>query len=150
MKLASAFEKAEVGEAEIKALFANTEEEISFTDKQSQSLSLMMRYRLLIGRLNRKQGLMINSFYVLRESLNNFKRFAEGMSSDIERGEESREKGSFMLPEMYGGGNAAFASTNAAPAKGGKAAPAKAAPAKAGAKGGKEEEKTEEQAAAEE
>ena len=145
MKLASAFEKAEVADAEIKTLFANTEEEISFTDKQSQSLSLMMRYRLLIGRLNRKQGLMINSFYVLRESLNNFKRFAEGMSSDIERGEESREKGSFMLPEMYGGGNAAFASANAAPAKGGKAAaPAKAAPAKGGAKGGKEEEKTEE------
>ena len=63
----------------------------------------MMRYRALIGRIYRKQGLMINSFYVLRESLTNFKKYAEGLCSNIEKGEESEGKGHFKLPEIYGG-----------------------------------------------
>lgn len=79
-------------------------------DKQSQTLSQMMRCRLLIGRLCRKQGLMINSFYVLREALSNFKKMAEGLTQEIEKGEESRDKGCFSLPEMYGGGAGAYAS----------------------------------------
>ena len=52
---------------------------------------------------------MVNGFYVLRESLQNFKKFAEGLSSNIEKGEEGQEKGSLLLPEMYGGGNTAAA-----------------------------------------
>lgn len=107
-----------------------------------------MRCRLLIGRLCRKQGLLINSFYVLRDSLTNFKKFAEGLSSNIEKGEESESKGSFKLPEMYGGGaNLAQAAAGGKGAKG-KAADAKAAPPKGGK--GKEEDKGDEAAAAEE
>lgn len=53
---------------------------------------------------------MVNSFYVLREGLRNFKKFAEGLSTGIEKGEESSDKGSLQLPEMYGGGNSNFAS----------------------------------------
>ena len=93
-----------------------------------------MRCRLLVGRLSRQQGLLINGFYVLRESLSNFKKFAEGLIANVEKGEESKDKGSFQLPEMYGGGAGQAA---AAGAKGGaKGAPAKAPPAKPGAKGG--------------
>ena len=69
-----------------------------------------MRYRMLIGRLYRKQGMMINCFYVLRESLNNFKKYAEGLVNAIEKGEEADSKGHFKLPEMYGGSMAAAAS----------------------------------------
>ena len=95
----------------------------------------MLRSRLLIGRLQRKQGLMVNSFYVLREGLINFKKFAEGLFSGIEKGEESDGKGSLQLPEIYGGANAAFASQVSAGKKG---APAGKAPAKAPAKGKEE------------
>lgn len=97
------FEGCEASEAEISGFYANSEEEICFADKQSQILSQILRCRLLIGRLSRKQGLMINSFYVLRESLKNFKKFAEGLVSGIEKGEEKEDKGSFKIPEMYGG-----------------------------------------------
>lgn len=86
----------------------------------------MMRCRLLIGRICRKQGLMVNGFYVLRECLQNFKKLAEGISSNVEKGEESPDKGSLSLPEMYGGGGAQAA--QAAPAKKGGAPPPKAAP----------------------
>ena len=100
------------------------------------------------GRLCRKQGLMINSFYVLRESLANFKKFAEGLSSGVEKGNESVDKGSFKLPDMYGGSSAAAAAAAAgAPSKKGGAPPAKAAPAKGGK--GKEEDKSDEHSAAE-
>jgi len=77
---------------------------------------------------------MISSFYVLRDSLNNFKKFAEGQTSRVERGEESEAKGSFKLPEIYGGTNAA-AALAAAASKGAaakQAPPAKAPPAKGG------------------
>lgn len=99
---------------------------------------------MLIGRLCRKQGLMVSGFYVLRQSLQNFKRLAEGLSSGVEKGEESDKKGSLKLPEMYGGGGAA---AQAPPAAAKKAPPAKA-PAPKGK--GKEEDKAEELSAAEE
>ena len=51
---------------------------------------------------------MVNAFYVLRQSLHNFKKFAEGISTGVEKGEEGAEKGSLLLPEMYGGGNSNF------------------------------------------
>ena len=72
---------------------------------------------------------MVNGFYVLRESLQNFKKFAEGLSTNIEKGEESQDKGSLALPEMYGGGGAALAA-GGAPKKGGAPPPKAAAPAK--------------------
>lgn len=80
---------------------------------------------------------MVNSFYVLREGLNNFKKFAEGLSAGIEKGEESTDKGSLLLPEMYGGGNNNFAS-QASVGKG-KAPPGKASAKPADRKKGEEE-----------
>lgn len=73
---------------------------------------------------------MINAYYSLKQALVNFKMIAEGWSNEVETGNEGKDKGSFELPEMFGGGGA-----NAAPAKGAKAPPAKA-PAKP-APGGK-------------
>ena len=70
--------------------------------------------------------MMINSFYVLRESLNNFKKYAEGLTFGIEKGDESEDKGHFKLPEMYGGSNAIAPGGTAAAAPKGKAPPAKA------------------------
>ena len=112
----------------------------------------MMRYRALIGRINRKQGLMINSFYVLRESLTNFKKYADGLCSNIEKGEESEGKGHFKLPEIYGGslGGAPPSAPGGAKPGGKPAAAAKPPPSKQGKPGAKEEEKTEDQSAAEE
>jgi hypothetical protein len=55
---------------------------------------------------------------VLKQALINFKSIAEGWFLDIEAGTEPKDKGSFELPEMFGGSqpNAAQAG-----AKGGKA-----------------------------
>ena len=81
---------------------------------------------------------MINAFYVLRESLSNFKKYAEGLSSNIEKGEEASDKGIFKLPEIYGGAN--LAAAGGAPAGGKKAAPPGKAPAgKAAAGKGKDD-----------
>jgi len=98
----------------------------------------MMRYRMMIGRLYRKQGMMLDSFYVLRESLNNFKKYAEGLVYEIEKGQESESKGHFKLPEMYGG---SLVNAQAPPSKQGKAPPAKPPPSKG--KGVVEEKKDE-------
>ena len=121
-----------------------------FADVQCQTLSMILRTRLLLGRLFRKQGLLINGFYALRQGLKNFLSLAEGQTADIEKGDEDKDKGSFELPEIYGG--AGVGGLNATADKGakGKAPPAKA-PAKAPAKGkgGAEEEKSEEQLATE-
>jgi hypothetical protein len=51
---------------------------------------------------------------------------AEGDSRNIETGEEDKDKGSFKLPEMFGGAGAPVAAN----AKGGKAPPPKADPKK--------------------
>jgi len=96
----------------------------------------------MIGRLYRKQGMMINSFYVLRESLNNFKKYAEGLVNSIEKGDENETKGHFKLPEMYGGANAVGGANSMPASKAGKAPPAKP-PASKGKGGVKEEEKDE-------
>ena len=90
----------------------------------------MLRSRHLIGRIFRKQGLLINSYYSLKQALVNFKLIAEGWSNEVETGLEPKDKGSFELPEMFGGNN-----SGAPAAKGGKAAPA--APAKGKAPAGK-------------
>jgi glutamate-1-semialdehyde aminotransferase len=67
---------------------------------------------------------------------------AEGESRGVETGEESKDKGSFELPAMYGGGASAGAGGAGAKAGGAKAPPAKPpAPAKGAAKG-KEAEDT--------
>ena len=79
---------------------------------------------------------MVNGFYVLRESLHNFKKFADGLTNNIEKGEESADKGSLALPEIYGGGGAQMAAQGA-PGKKGGAPPPKAAPPKG--KGGKDD-----------
>lgn len=99
-------------------------------DSRSQLMTLMLRSRSLLGRLFRKQGLMINAYYSLKQALVNFKLIAEGWSNDVESGNEPKDKGSFELPEMFGGNNAGAG----APAKGGKAP---AAPAKGKAPAGK-------------
>jgi len=91
-------------------------------DARSQLMTLMMRSRCLLGRKFRKQGLLVNAYYSLKQALVNFKLIAEGWSNEVENGHEPKDKGSFELPEMFGGSNAA-----GAPAKGGAA---KAAPAK--------------------
>ena len=134
--LTQIFEKLQISKDEVKGLYANTEENICYADKQTQTLSQMLRCRLNIGRVSRKHGFVINSFYVLRESLINIKKFAEGLFSGIEKGEESEQKGSFRLPEMYGGGASAFSSQSSAPVGKGKQAPPPkaAAPVKAGGK----------------
>lgn len=150
-KLAKAFEKGEISDADQGSLYKNTEEEMCFADMQCQTLSMILRTRLLLGRLFRKQGLLISGFYALRQGLKNFLSLAEGQTADIEKGNEDKDKGSFELPEIYGGNG--VVGGNAAADKGakGKAAPAKA-PAKAAGKGkggGAEEEKSDEQLAAE-
>ncbi len=56
----------------------------------------------------------------------NFKLIAEGWTQEVENGTEPKEKGSFELPEMYGGtlataavtGKGAVAKEKAPPAKG--------------------------------
>ena len=85
---------------------------------------MMLRTRAVIGRIYRKQGLLINSFYVLRQSLTNYKLFAEGWTNETESGQEDKSKGSFELPDSFATGG-----STAPPAKGGKAPP----PAKKGA-----------------
>lgn len=65
-KLGKAFAKGEISEEDQETLYENTEEEMCFADVQCQILSMMLRTRLLLGRLFRKQGLFINGFYALR------------------------------------------------------------------------------------
>lgn len=139
--LSELFSQNEVSEQDQKTLYQNTEEQMCFADVHSQILSLMLRSRLMIGRIFRKQGLLINSFYTLKQSLENFKLFAEGVISGIEKGEEGRDKGSFVIPEMYGGSAAAVGNNPAG--KGQKAPPAKA-PAKPSTGKGKDEDKGDE------
>ena len=78
--LTTMFEREAVSQADCDSLYKNTEEELCFADARSQILSLMLRERYAIGRAYRKQGLLVNSFYVLRKGLQNFKLFAEGCS----------------------------------------------------------------------
>lgn len=121
------FTDKEIQKQDQTVYFMNTEEEMCEADSKSQLMSLMLRSRSLLARLFRKQGLLLNAYYSLKQALLNFKSIAEGYSNDVENGNEPKDKGSFELPAEYGG-----SAQSAAPAKGGKpAAPAKGkAPAK--------------------
>ena len=65
-QLAQAMEKAG-GSPELMEIYhANSEEEMCSADARSQRLSLILRIRNMIGRAFSKQGLLLESFYVLR------------------------------------------------------------------------------------
>jgi hypothetical protein len=100
---------------------------------------MILRARMLLAKIQSKQGLLINAFYILRQGLANFKSFAEGKHQKVETGTESEDKGSFRLPEMYGGSGLGAAAAAADPKAKGNAPPAKAPPAdpKKGAPPGK-------------
>ena len=53
----------------------------------------------MIGRISESQGFLLESFYVQRQGLKNFKRLAEGEFKDVEKGVEAEDKGSFKLPD---------------------------------------------------
>jgi hypothetical protein len=90
-------------------------------------MNLLLRGRMMLGRIQAKQGLLINAFYIYRQGLTNFKSFAEGKHNKIETGLESEDKGSFRLPEIYGGTGLGAAAAPVDP-KAKAAAPAKAPP----------------------
>ena len=90
-----------------------------YADRRSQLLSLILRSRVLLARTQSKQGLLINSFYILRQALTNFKAFTEGKHTKVETGLESEDKGSFKLPEIYGGTGLGIAAAADPKAKGG-------------------------------
>lgn len=130
-RLATCFEKAAVSAAAQKTYYANTEEEMCEADARSQRLSLVLRIRSTLGRVYSGQGLLLESFYILRQGLINFKGLAEGQHAGVENGAEPESKGSFKLPEAPGGaggaGAPAAAKKGAPPpkdAKGGKPGPA--------------------------
>ncbi len=82
--------------------------------------------------------MLLNSFYILRQALTNFKAFAEGKHSKVETGMEAEDKGSFKLPEIYGGSGLGLAAPVDPKAKGGappQKPPPAADPKKAGGKG---------------
>jgi len=126
-QLAQCFERAAITTEAQNGLYANTEEEMCLADQRSQRLSLILRSRATLSRVYQSQGLVLESFYVLRQGLINFKALAEGQYREVEKGSESESKGSFKLPEALSGGGAPPAKKGAPPAKdakGGKGAPA--------------------------
>jgi len=84
-------------------------------DQRSQRLSLILRVRATLARVYRSQGLLLESFYILRQGLINFKALAEGQYREVEKGTEAESKGSFKLPDAL--------SSSSAPAAGKKAPP---------------------------
>lgn len=139
-QLAAAYERGGVVEDRQNTYYSNSEEELCHADQRSQRLSLMLRIRTAIGRIQESQGLLLESFYVLRQGLTNFKVLAEGQYRDVEKGSEPETKGTFKLPE-------ALAAAGGAPAGGGKKdkAPAKDAKAKAQAPGDAEPKKSDDE-----
>ena len=123
-ELKTTFERANVAE-EARSYYSNSEEEMCFADARSQRLDLLLRTRAQIGRIYTSQGLLVESFYILRQGLINFKALAEGQYREVENGAEHEGKGSFKLPDQLSGGGA--------PAAGGK----KGAPPPKDAKGAK-------------
>lgn len=108
-------------------------------DRLSQTLSMMLRARNLLGDLYKRRGMNLESFYVLRQGLQNFKLYAEGCIKGIENGQEAKDKGSFSLPEMFGGINLnAATQIKGAQAKAPAKAPEKAPAGKGPAAKGKE------------
>ena len=55
-------------------------------DQRSQLMTLMLRSRALLGRIFRKQGLLIHAYYAMKQGLVNFKLIAEGWSNEVESG----------------------------------------------------------------
>jgi len=102
-RLAKCFETQGVSDEDQKSLYANKEEEMCYADRRSQFLALLLRARLMIGRIQQKQGLLLQSYYVLKQALLNFKALAEGRHAKVETGSEADDKGTFKLPEIYGG-----------------------------------------------
>ena len=100
-RLQKAFEAQAVSEEDQKVFYANKEEELCYADRRSQYLALLLRARLMIGRIQARQGFLLQCYYVLRQGLLNFKALAEGQHARVETGTE--DKGSFKLPEIYGG-----------------------------------------------
>lgn len=127
-QLAQCFERAAITAEAQNGLYANTEEEMCLADQRSQRLSLILRSRATLSRVYQSQGLVLESFYVLRQGLINFKALAEGQYREVEKGSEPESKGSFKLPEALSGGGAPAGKKGAPPpakdAKGGKGAPA--------------------------
>lgn len=70
-ELAAAFERANVSDTG-KAFYSNSEEEMCFADTRSQRLGLLLRTRAQIARIYTCQGLLLESFYILRQGLINF------------------------------------------------------------------------------
>lgn len=127
-RLAKCFETYGINsEDDQKMFYGNKEEEMCYADRRSQFLNLLLRARMILGRIQAKQGLLLNSFYIYRQGLINFKNFAEGKHNKIETGLESEEKGTFRLPEIYGGTGLGAAAAPVDP-KAKAAAPAKAPP----------------------
>jgi hypothetical protein len=139
-RLQRAYEAAAVPEEEQRLYYSNKEEEMCYADRRTQILNLLLRGRWLVARIHQKQGLLLNQFYVLRQGLVNFKAFCEGRHAKVETGLESEDKGSFRLPEMYGGSGLGLAApvdpkakAGAPPAKAPAPDPKKAPPGKGGA-----------------
>jgi hypothetical protein len=138
-QLAACFERAAIPAELQETLYANTEEEMCLPDQRSQRLSLILRERATLARVYRSQGLLLESFYILRQGLVNFKALAEGQYREVERGVEAESKGSFKLPDAL--------SSASAPAAAGKkgAPPAKDAKGKAATPAADETLKAEEE-----
>ena len=98
-------------------LYANTEEELCHADQRSQRLSLLLRIRATLGRVYQSQGLLLESFYILRQGLTNFKALAEGQYREVEKGTEVDSKGSFKLPDAMGSNAPPAGKKGAPPAK---------------------------------
>lgn len=67
--LTAVFESAAIPAKDRKGLYENTEEHMCFADRQSQTLSNMLRARSLLGHIFKKKGMLLESFYILRQGL---------------------------------------------------------------------------------
>jgi hypothetical protein len=65
-QLAQCFERAGISAEAQEGLYANAEEEMCPADSRSQRLSLILRARATLSRVYQSQGLVLESFYVLR------------------------------------------------------------------------------------
>ena len=102
IRLSKVFEGAGIPDEEQKLYYSNKEEEMCYADRRTQLIAQMMRLRQLIGRAYSKQGFHTQAFYILRQSLVNFKGYAEGKHGKIaEGGTENEDKGSLKIPDMY-------------------------------------------------
>ena len=59
--------------------------------------------------------MLLESFYILRQGLINFKALAEGQYREVEKGAEAESKGSFKLPDALASSSAPAAGKKGAP-----------------------------------